>query len=68
MPRSACTAFGVMPPLALMACSMNSFARVPVSVGQIVSFQQECVQRYAQRCRYRDHVIDIQAALALLDP
>ena len=26
---------GLMPPLAAMACSMNSFARVTVSVGQI---------------------------------
>ena len=35
VPRSACTACGAIPPLAAMACSMNSFARVPVSVGQI---------------------------------
>jgi hypothetical protein len=34
VPRSACTASGAMPSLAAMACSMNSFASSPVSVGQ----------------------------------
>jgi hypothetical protein len=35
VPRSAWTAPGLIPPFSSMARSMNSFARVPVSVGQI---------------------------------
>jgi hypothetical protein len=34
VPRSAWTARGTVPSLAAMACSMNSFASSPVSVGQ----------------------------------
>src|SRR3974390_284331 len=35
VPRSAWMAMGAIPPLAWMAGAMNSFARAPVSAGQI---------------------------------
>jgi len=61
LPRSAWTRPGLMPSLAAMACSMNSFASSPVSDGQIsqwmalrdqmsmMTYRQYQVPRYGPR-------------------